>query len=56
MGKLKRRTLSADEQQILEHLVVRPITSTTEKARFDALILEHHYCGRSHSAVGFAAN
>lgn len=43
MGKLKRRTLSADEQQILEHLVVRPITSASEKARFDALILKHHY-------------
>jgi hypothetical protein len=43
MAKAKRRQLSADEQQILEHLQVRLLTSPKDKARCDELILEHHY-------------
>src|SRR5258708_26714293 len=43
MAKAKRPQLSADEQQILEHLQVRLLTSPKDKARCDELILEHHY-------------
>jgi hypothetical protein len=43
MAKAKRRQLSADEQQILEHLQVRLLSSPKDKARCDELILEHHY-------------
>lgn len=43
MAKAKRRQLSADEQQILEHLQVRLLTAPQDKARCDQLILEHHY-------------
>ena len=43
MAKAKRRQLSAAEQQILEHLQVRRLTSPKDKARCDELILEHHY-------------
>ena len=43
MGKLKRRPLSADEQQILDHLQVRLLTAPKDTARCDQLIVEHHY-------------
>jgi hypothetical protein len=43
MGKPKRVRLSADEQQILEHLQVRRLTSPKDRARCDELIVEHHY-------------
>src|SRR5271166_4979807 len=43
MAKSKRPKLSADEQQVLEHLQVRLVTSATDKARCDQLIIEHHY-------------
>ena len=43
MGKLKRVPLSADEQQILDHLQVRLLTSPKDTARCDELIVEHHY-------------
>jgi len=43
MAKAKRRQLSADEQQILEHLQVRLLISPKDKARCDELLLEHHY-------------
>ena len=43
MGKPKRRPLSADEQQILEHLQVRLLSSPKDIARCDELIVEHHY-------------
>lgn len=43
MGKLKRRPLSPDEQEILEHLQVRLLTLPKDTARCDQLIVEHHY-------------
>ena len=43
MGKSKRPKLSADEQQVLDHLQVRLVTSAPDKARCDQLIVEHHY-------------
>ena len=43
MGKSKRPKLSADEQQVLDHLQVRLLTSATDKAQCDQLIVEHHY-------------
>jgi hypothetical protein len=43
MGKLKRPHLSTDEQQVLEHLQVRVLTSPKDRARCDELIVEHHY-------------
>ena len=43
MGKAKRRRVSADEQDILERLQVRVLSSDKDKRRCDALILEHHY-------------
>jgi uncharacterized protein DUF4338/DDE family transposase len=43
MAKLKRRHLSEDEQQILDHLQVRLLTSPKDTARCDQLIIEHHY-------------
>jgi hypothetical protein len=43
MGKSKRLPVSADEQQILEHLHVRLATSPQDTARCDGLIVEHHY-------------
>src|SRR5258707_119558 len=60
MAKAKRRQLSADEQQILEHLQVRLLTSPKDKARCDELILEHHYLheatlvGEQFAVAGFA--
>ncbi len=43
MAKLKRRPLSADEQDILEHLQVRVLDSRQDRARCDELIIQHHY-------------
>jgi len=43
MAKLKRRKPSADEQPVLDGLQVRLLTSPQDKARFDKLIVEHHY-------------
>lgn len=43
MSKIKRKHLSADEQEILEHLQVRVLSSPEDLARCDQLIVEHHY-------------
>jgi len=43
MAKSKRRQISANEQEILDHLQVRLLTSPKETTRGDALIVEHHY-------------
>jgi hypothetical protein len=43
MAKSKRRHLSGDEQEILEHLQVRVLTSPKDTARCDELIVEDHY-------------
>ena len=43
MAKSKRPKLSANEQQVLDHLQVRLVTSAEDKARCDQLIVEHHY-------------
>jgi uncharacterized protein DUF4338/DDE family transposase len=43
MAKPKRRHLSADEQEILDHLQVRLLTSREETTRCDQLLVEHHY-------------
>jgi hypothetical protein len=43
MGKAKRRELSADEQDVLDHLQVRLLSSRKDKARCDQLIVDHHY-------------
>jgi uncharacterized protein DUF4338/DDE family transposase len=43
MTKSKRRHVSADEQEILEHLQVRLLTSPKDTTRCDQLIVEHHY-------------
>jgi len=43
MSKPKRRHVSADEQQILDHLQVRLLTSPKDTARCDELVVEHHY-------------
>ena len=43
MAKPKRRHLTGDEQQILEHLQVRLLLTPKDTARCDQLIVEHHY-------------
>ena len=43
MSKSKRPKLSANEQDVLDHLQVRLVTSAKDKARCDKLIGEHHY-------------
>lgn len=43
MGKPKRRQLSDAEQQVLEHGSLRLLTSPSEVARCDRLIVQHHY-------------
>src|SRR6266498_3932431 len=43
MGKAKRWQISAEEQDILEGLQVRVLTSRKDTARCDELIVEHHY-------------
>ena len=43
MAKLKRRSISGDEQQILDHLQVRLLSAPKDTARCDELIIKHHY-------------
>ena len=43
MAKSKRPNLTANEQDVLDHLQVRLMTSAKDKARCDKLIVEHHY-------------
>ncbi len=43
MAKSKRRYVSADEQEIVEHLQVRLLTSPKDIAQCDRLMVEHHY-------------
>ena len=43
MAKSKRPTLSANEQDVLDHLQVRLVTSPKDKAWCDKLIVKHHY-------------
>ena len=43
MAKSKRPKLTANEQDVLDHLQVRLVTSAKDKARCDKLIVEHHY-------------
>jgi hypothetical protein len=43
MAKSKRRQLSADEQDTLEHAQVRLLSLPKDTARCDQLIVEHHY-------------
>ena len=43
MAKSKRPKLSANEQDVLDHLQVRLVTSPKDKGRCDKLIVEHHY-------------
>ncbi len=43
MAKSKRPRLSANEQEVLDQLQVRLLTSAQDKARCDQLIVEHHY-------------
>lgn len=43
MPKRKRPRLCADEQEIVEHLQVRLLTSAKDTTRCDTLIVEHHY-------------
>jgi predicted transposase YbfD/YdcC len=43
MAKTKRRRPSADEQEVLNLMQVRLLTSPKDTARCDQLIIEHHY-------------
>lgn len=43
MAKSKRRHLSADEQEIVDQLQVRLLTTSKDTTRCDQLIVEHHY-------------
>ena len=43
MARPKLRHVSGDEQELLEHLQVRPLTSPHDTARCDELIIKHHY-------------
>ena len=43
MAKAKRPCLSAEEQQLLEHLQVRVVSTPEDPARLDQLIRDHHY-------------
>jgi hypothetical protein len=43
MAKSKRPRLSVKEQDVLDHLQVRLVTSPKDKAWCDKLIVEHHY-------------
>lgn len=51
MLKPKFRRPEPSEQEILEHLTLRPITTVQERRRFDALMIEHHYL-KSNTLVG----
>jgi len=50
MSKLRSqfRRPSPTEQHVLEHLAVRLVNDRDEQARFDQLLVEHHYL---HSAA-----
>jgi hypothetical protein len=50
MSKPKFRRPAANEQHVLDHLTVRPIT-TRERRRYDEVMKEHHYL-HSHQLVG----
>ena len=43
MAKSKRRHLSVDEQEILDHLQVRLLSLPKDTTRCDQVIIEHHY-------------
>jgi len=43
MAELKRRLLSADEQEVLDESELRLLTSSRDHWRFDRLLVEHHY-------------
>jgi len=43
MAKSRRRTISSDEQHVLDHFQVRLVSSPKDKARCDQLIVQHHY-------------
>ena len=43
MAKAKRRYVTVGEQQVLEQVQVRLLTSPKDRARCDELIREHHY-------------
>ena len=43
MSQTKRKSVSPDEQTVLDHLQVRRLTGTDEFARCDELIVEEHY-------------
>ena len=43
MSKSKRRELSAEEQQVLDHGHIRLLSSPEDMARCDRAIIEHHY-------------
>lgn len=43
MARNKRRSLSPDEQKILDHFQVRLLTSTGDRARCDEVIAREHY-------------
>src|SRR5260221_11584082 len=43
MSKSKRRELSAEEQQVLDHGQIRLLTSAEDLAHCDQAIIEHHY-------------
>ena len=43
MAKSNRRKPSVNEQEVLDHLQVRLLTSAKDKAQCDQLIVEHHY-------------
>ncbi len=43
MSRNKRQSLSPEEQTVLDHLQVRPLTGREEYGRCDELIVEEHY-------------
>ena len=43
MARNKRKHVSPNEQSVLDHLQVRPLTRGEDLARCDELIVEHHY-------------
>jgi hypothetical protein len=43
MARPKLRHVCGEEQELLEHLQVRPLTSPKDTARGDELIIKHHY-------------
>ena len=45
MSKCKRRNVSPDEQHVLEHGYVLPLTSANDVAQCDEALRQHHYLG-----------